>query len=90
MNPLGSPGGSAVKTLPANAEDVGLTRGWGKSPGKGNGHPLQYSFLGNPMDMEPDRLKSMRMQRVGCDLVTKQQQFQNAFLFLLIPVKNTI
>ena len=39
-----------VKTLPANAGDEGLIPGSGKSPGKGKGHPLQYSCLGNPMD----------------------------------------
>ena len=46
----GFPGGSVVKTLPANAGDVGLISGSGKSPGEENGNPLQYSCLGNPMD----------------------------------------
>ena len=36
-----------VKNLPANAEDVGLIPGSGRSPGEGNGNPLQYSCLGN-------------------------------------------
>ena len=44
------PGGSAVKNPPANARDVGLISGSGRSPGVGNGNPLQYSCLGNPMD----------------------------------------
>ena len=39
-----------VKNLPANAGDVGLTPGLGKSAGEGNGNLLQYSCLGNPMD----------------------------------------
>ena len=39
-----------VKNLPANAGDVGLIPGSGGSPGEGNGHPLQYSCLGNLMD----------------------------------------
>ena len=39
-----------VKNLPANAGDVGLIPGSGRSPGEGNGIPLQYSCLGNPMD----------------------------------------
>ena len=43
-------GGSVVKNLPANAEDVGSIPGLGRSPGEGNGHPLQYSCLGNPTD----------------------------------------
>ena len=41
-----------VKNLPANAGDVGLILGLGRSPGEGNGNPLQYSGLGNPMDRE--------------------------------------
>ena len=39
-----------VKNLPTNAEDSGLIPGSGRSPGEGNGNPLQYSCLGNPMD----------------------------------------
>ena len=39
-----------VKNLPANAGDMGLIPDLGRSPGEGNGSPLQYSCLGNPMD----------------------------------------
>ena len=42
-----------VKSLPANAgdaRDVGLIPGLGRSPGGGNGNPLQYSCLKNSMD----------------------------------------
>ena len=42
--------GSVVKNLPANAEDVGSIPGLGRSPGKGNGNPFLYSYLGNPRD----------------------------------------
>ena len=41
------------KNLPANAgdeRDVSLIPGSGRSPGEGNGYPLQYSCLGSPMD----------------------------------------
>ena len=38
------------KELPTNAGDRGLIPGLGRSPGEGNGKPLQYSFLENPMD----------------------------------------
>ena len=38
-----------VKNPPANAGDAGLILASGRSPGEGNGNPLQYSFLGNPM-----------------------------------------
>ena len=50
---MGFLGGSIVKNLLADAGDVGdtgLIPGSGRSPGEGNGNPLQYSFLGNPMD----------------------------------------
>ena len=46
----GCPGGSVVKNLPASAEDVGSIPASGRSPGRGNGNPLQYSCLENPMD----------------------------------------
>ena len=46
----GSPGGSVVKNPPGNAGDTGSTPELGRSPGEGNGNPLQYSCLGNPMD----------------------------------------
>ena len=42
-----------VKNPPATAGDAGhsdLTHGWGRSPGVGNGNPLQYTCLENPMD----------------------------------------
>ena len=41
---------SVVKNPPANAGDTGSTPGSGRSPGEGNGNPLQYSCLGNPTD----------------------------------------
>ena len=46
----GFPGGSAVKNLPANAEDADSIPRLGGSPGEGNSSPLQYSCLENPMD----------------------------------------
>ena len=49
----GFPGGSVVKkvkNLPVNAGDRASIPGSGRSPGEGNGSPLQYSFQGNPMD----------------------------------------
>ena len=47
---MGFPGGLVVKNSPANAGDMGLIPGLGRSPGEGNGNPLQYSCLGNLMD----------------------------------------
>ena len=39
-----------VKNLPADARDAGSIPGSGRSPGGGNGNPLQYSYLGNLTD----------------------------------------
>ena len=46
----GFPGGSVVKSPPANAGDWNSIPGLGRSPGGGHGNPLQYSCLGNPTD----------------------------------------
>ena len=46
---MGFPGGSDGKES-CNAGDPGLIPGSRRSPGEGNGNPLQYSCLGNPMD----------------------------------------
>ena len=45
---LGFPGGSDGKESACNARDLGSIPGSGRSPGEGNGNPLQYSCLGNP------------------------------------------
>ena len=42
--------GQWLKNLPANGGDTGSTLGWERSSGEGNGNPLQYSCLENPMD----------------------------------------
>ena len=50
---IGFPGGTVVKNSPASAgiiRDMGLIPGLGRLPGEGNGNPLQYSCLENPMD----------------------------------------
>ena len=47
----GFPSGAVVKNTPANAgdaRDMGSIPGSGRSPGEGDGHPLQYSHLGKP------------------------------------------
>ena len=57
-----------AKSSPANAgdiADVGSIPGLGRSPEEGNGNPLQYSCLENPMDREPGRLPFKGSQRVG-------------------------
>ena len=57
------PGGSVVNNLPANAGDLvdtDLIPGSGRSPGAGNGHPLQYLARIIPWTEEPGGLQSMR------------------------------
>ena len=64
----GFPGGSEVKASALNAGDLGSIPGLGRSPGEGNGNPLKYSCLENPMDGESHgRLQSTGLQRVGHD-----------------------
>ena len=46
----GFPGGSDSKESACNVGDLGSIPGSGRSPGEGNGNPLQYSCLENPMD----------------------------------------
>ena len=48
--PYDFPRGADGKASAYNARDLGSITGLGRSPGEGNGHPLQYSCLENPMD----------------------------------------
>ena len=50
LQPMDLPGGTLLKNPPANAGDTGSVPGLGRSPGEGNGNPLQYSCLWNPVD----------------------------------------
>ena len=50
MYHLSFPGGSYGKEFACNAGDPGLIPGSGRSPREGNGYPVQYSSLENPMD----------------------------------------
>ena len=60
-----------VKNPPVKAGDMGLIPGLGRSPGKGNGNPLQYSCLENPMDF----VASYRvvLQLLGSVVVAQKQ-----------------
>ena len=69
----GFPGGSVVKNTTANSGNIGSVPGWGKSPGEGNGNPLQYSCLGNPIGRGALRATVREITRVRYHLVTKQQ-----------------
>ena len=52
MGHMGFPGSSDGKEFACSVGDWGLIPGSGRSPGEGNGNPLQYSCLENPMDRE--------------------------------------
>ena len=62
--------GTGVKNLPTDAGDArntGSIPESGKFPGEGNGNPLQYSCLENPMREEPGGLESIGLQKVRHD-----------------------
>ena len=62
------PGVSDGKASVSNAGDLGSIPELGRSPREGNGNPLQYFCLENPMDREElGRLQSRVLQRVGHD-----------------------
>ena len=71
---LGFPGSLVVKDLPANAEDEGLIPGSGRSPGEGNGNPLQYACLWKTHGQRSlVGYSPWSCKRVGHNLATKQQ-----------------
>ena len=60
----GFPGGGVVKYLPANVGNAGLIPGLRRSPGGGNGNPLQYSCWGNPMDRVDSLEKTLMLGKI--------------------------
>ena len=60
---MGIPGGSVVKNPPANAEDMDSIPGSERSPGEGNGNPLQHLASEIPGTEEPVRLTCMASQK---------------------------
>ena len=60
---MGFPGGLDSKESTCNAGDPGSIPRSERSPGEGDGYPLQYSCLETPMDREPGRLQSMGRKR---------------------------
>ena len=66
----GFPCSSASKETACNARDLGSTPGSGRSPGEGNGNPLQYSCLENLMDRGAWQATVHGVTRVGHHLVT--------------------
>ena len=69
--PLGIPCSSVGKESARNAGDRDSIPGSGRSPGEGNGNPLQYSCLGNPMDRGAWWATVHEVVRVGLNLATQ-------------------
>ena len=61
------PGGSDGKESACSAGDLSSILGLGRSPGKGNGNPLQYLAWRIPWTEEPGGLQSMELYKVGQD-----------------------
>ena len=68
---MGFPHSSVSKESACNARDLGSIPGLGRSPGEGNGNPLQYSCLENPMDRGAWRATVYGLTEVRRDLATK-------------------
>ena len=69
--------GAVIKNLPTDGEDAGdagLIPGLGRSPGVGNGSPLQYSCLVNSMDREAWQASVHGVTKSQTHQVTKRQQ----------------
>ena len=95
----GFPGGSVVKNTPANAGDVDSMPGSGRGPGEGNGNPLQYSCLGNPMErgawwatvhgvVESDMTKEQQQPRMW--LFKSNLLLCTVELIILSPLAHTV
>ena len=84
------PGCSLVKNLPANAGDTGSIPGLGRSPRRGNGNPLQYSCLGNPMDGGTWHAAVHRVAKSRTRPNTAQQQQRTVISIILIIVNDLI
>ena len=86
--------GSVLKNL-SEAGDADSIPGLGRSP-EGNGNPLQYFCLENPMDSGPCVLQFMGSQKVRHDLVTNQQHdyphysISILFIFSFSPFQNSL
>ena len=83
---MGFPGGSVVKNPPANAGDLGLIPGSGRSPRERNGDPFQYSCLGNPMVSGAWQAAVHGVARVGHELVTKPQLPSTSYAQRLLKI----
>ena len=82
---MGFPHSSVSKESACNTRDPGSIPGLGRFPGEGNGNPLQYSCLENPMGRRAWQVAVHGVARVGHDLATKPQHTQ--LLLALIHIQ---
>ena len=90
---LGFPHGWEGESLSCNARDLGSIPGSGRSPGEGNGNPLQYSCLGNPMGRGAWRATVHGgHKRAGHNLATKQPRhiFASFWMFCTMHMGSTL
>ena len=80
MPDMGSPAGSVVKNLPADAGDASLIPSLGRSLGEGDGNPIQNSCLGNSMDRGAWQATVHGVTKSWIRLSDKQQQKQQLCL----------
>ena len=73
----GFPGGLDNAAFACNAGDLGLIPRWRRSSGEGNGNPLQYSRLENPIDRRAWQATVHGIARVRHDLATKLPRWMN-------------
>ena len=85
---MGLLGGSDSKECACNAGDPASIPGLRRSPGKGNGNPLQCLACEIPWTEKPSRLQSVGSQRVGCDRVTDTFIFHHDIMtfFFFFPL----
>ena len=81
----GFPGGSEVKASASNSGDPGSIPGSGRSPGEGNGNPLQYSCLENPMDGETDSVCKVEYMFSTCSIKLNSELIGKTFIIFFFP-----
>ena len=87
---MGFPHSSVDKESVCNAGDPGSVPGLGRSLGEGNGNPLQYSCLENPMDRGARQATVYGAVRTGHDLATTRLPIWQELITALNPIDSNI